>query len=1434
MFLRAAVWLACFVVHGAAGGLELRDGDRALFIGDTFFEREGDYGWLETRLVERLPGRQVVFRNLAWAADSPMGRARASFDWSKSPEDWLARVKEQVALVKPTVAFLSYGITAALEGDEGLAHYQTDLGRLMDAIESASGGPVRFVLLGPTAAGPGFLSATERQTRLMALARAEKATEAAATARNAQFVSLLAPTPLLAATWDGVHWTEDGWRQASLQIIDRLALAAPKPANRAEPALGLLRAAIRHKNQLFFYRWRPSNWTYLFGFRKNEQGRNAVEIPRFEPLISEWDQRVQALSRAGGPDSAAAAETQRLLAAVAAAPAAPKAVAAQPIPSFEVADGFEATLWAENPQLHKPIEMNWDARGRLWVASSEVYPQIQPGQPASDTIVVLEDSTGGGKANRASVFAGGLLIPTGVLPDDQGGCYVAASHQLLHFEDTTGAGKSDRRRIVASSFGTEDTHHNLHTLRWGYDGRMYLNQSIYTHTHLETPHGVARLNSGGIWRYDPLTESFEILAKGGCNPWGHHWDAWGDEFFTDGAGSKGVYHLMPGGTYFTYADMRREADSISPGNYPKFASLELVRSPNFPADWQGNLITCDFRAHRVVRFALEEVGSTFQTREMPDLLRSTNVTFRPIDVRFGPDGALYVADWSNPIIQHGEVDFRDPRRDKEHGRIWRVAAKGRPAHSPGDLTRLDAGDLLNRTLSSNAWEQASARRLSQLRLTGRTAADIRRRIGRWAAGQTDPRANLEAAWLEEALGARDGALLESLARSVDFRLRAAAARALGHAAGDPAVPAAGAALARLAGDSHPRVRLEALRGLAQVATPAAAGAALAVLEKPMDPTLDYAAWLTINDLEAPWIASVRSGEWQAGRDRQLEFALKSIRPETAGEVLQQWLADHPIERDGNGGAIELIGQAGGPRHLRKLFDLATAGGLDHQATVRAFRALAEAARLRHVRPEGDLTALAANLTSSRSADVTLESLKLAAQWPGAGPWIARAVAIAGDPAADPAVFPAAFETVRALGGKGAVAALSELADRGPADRRWRAAATLAALDLGTALPRIAAQVKSLEDEAVALQFWRTLLAVKGAARAVADSLPTTGLSPAAARAGMRAAREGGRSDLDLARKLAQGGGLADARSANAQLVSELTDKAAKAGDPVRGEWVFRRADLACATCHAVGGAGGKVGPDLTSIGASAPLDYLVESLLLPSARIKEGYQTVAVTLKDGSDVAGTLARETAAELVLRTAAGGEQSIPKADIDKRGQSEISLMPAGLLDALGEQDQLDLFAFLSRLGKPGPFDASHGGVARRWRLTQTVHTDAQAGQEFWPVNLAFTDKRWSPAYSLVNGNLPARAIRAATGADVWTGRLAVYAATELDAAAEVAASMNLTAGPGAELLVDGQKIGGVGPHAVRLSAGRHRILVRLDPQRIPENVRLQADGAAFVLE
>jgi len=641
-------------------------------------------------------------------------------------------------------------------------------------------------------------------------------------------------------------------------------------------------------------------------------------------------------------------------------------------------------------------------------------------------------------------------------------------------------------------------------------------------------------------------------------------------------------------------------------------------------------------------------------------------------------------------------------------------------------------------------------------------------------------------------------------------------------------------LSTLIRDPSPRVRVEALRALAKIPTAESAALALGVLDQPMDPTLDYALWLTINDLAKPWIESLQAGTWKPeGREAQLEFALKAIPPAQASRVLGQLVGNRPLPSDGAGPWIELIGAAGTPRELRRLFDQTLAGGFNEAASARALAALAEAQRIRKLRPDGDLRDLS-RLLESPADPVRIATLRLSADWKAPAEILPRIAALAGAPGTSPGVRSAAIAALRSFGGAAATEALSGLVRGADPVVQREAAAAWMTLEPAAAARAVAALAATPMPESDAVEFWRGVLAAKGSGKAVAGSLPESGIAPAVARAGMRVAREGGRSDLDLVMALARGAGLsADPAAPGSDLIRELATQAAAQGDPSRGETIYRRNDLACLSCHGIGGAGGKVGPDLTSIGASAPADYLVESLLLPNAKIKEGYHSVVVTLRDGSEQTGTLARETPETLVLRNAAGAEVPLPKSDIERREQGTLSLMPGGLLDPLDEQQQLDLIAFLSRLGKPGDFDASKGGVARRWRLGQTVHTDAQSGQELWPLQAAWEDKRWIPTYSLVNGTLPRSVVNELTQGQAWTSRLGIYAATEATTPAAGPVRFQLTAGDDAELWVDGRRIGGAGTSSAELPAGTHRILVKLDPRRIPEGVRLESPDAAFVL-
>jgi len=302
---------------------------------------------------------------------------------------------------------------------------------------------------------------------------------------------------------------------------------------------------------------------------------------------------------------------------------------------LEMADGFEINLFAADPLIDKPIQMNFDAAGRLWLVSSETYPQIKPGDAANDKVIVLEDD-GSGRAKAARVFVDGLLIPTGVIYGD-GGVYVGNSTELLFYREGAD-GKAGEKRVVLSGFGTEDTHHIVHTLRWGPDSRLYFNQSVYIHSHLETPWGVKRLNGGGIWRLEPKSMKLDVFVKGMWNTWGQAWDDHGQSLGTDGAGNEGVNYNVPGAVYPASPGADRILHGLNPGS-PKYAGCEIAGGRHLPDDYQGLLLTNDFRASRVVRFQVSDDGSGFAAKQLSDLVKSRTNVFRPIDVKMGPDGA---------------------------------------------------------------------------------------------------------------------------------------------------------------------------------------------------------------------------------------------------------------------------------------------------------------------------------------------------------------------------------------------------------------------------------------------------------------------------------------------------------------------------------------------------------------------------------------------------------------------------------------------------------------------------------------------------------------------------------------------------------------------------------------------------------------------------
>ncbi|HUG91620.1 MAG TPA: PVC-type heme-binding CxxCH protein [Planctomycetaceae bacterium] len=369
---------------------------------------------------------------------------------------------------------------------------------------------------------------------------------------------------------------------------------------------------------------------------------------------------------------------------------------------FRVPDGFEVQLFAAEPQILKPMNMAFDARGRLWVSSSTEYPYAAPAdRPARDRIDVLEDTDGDGRADRATTFADGLNIPIGLYPYKDGVICWSIPY-IWHLRDTDGDGKCDERIRLYGPMGFErDTHGMNNAFRRGFDGWLYACHGFNNETRVAGRDGhTVTMQSGNTYRMRLDGSRVEHFTHGQVNPFGMAFDGLFNLFTAD-CHSKPIYQLLRGGYYPSFG---KPHDGL--GFVPQMmehshgstaiAGIAVYEAENFPAEYRGNAFTGNVMTSRVNRDVLEHHGSTVVAREQPDFLIADDPWFRPVDIQLGPDGALYVADFYNKIIGHYEVPLDHPERDRHRGRIWRIVYTGarHPVRRPPDLTTLPIEQLI--------------------------------------------------------------------------------------------------------------------------------------------------------------------------------------------------------------------------------------------------------------------------------------------------------------------------------------------------------------------------------------------------------------------------------------------------------------------------------------------------------------------------------------------------------------------------------------------------------------------------------------------------------------------------------------------------------------------------------------------------------------------
>jgi putative heme-binding domain-containing protein len=938
------------------------------------------------------------------------------------------------------------------------------------------------------------------------------------------------------------------------------------------------------------------------------------------------------------------------------------------IKKMTVPAGFSVELVASEPDIVNPVAMTFDERGRIWITESLEYPRRSVG-PGRDRIKILEDTDGDGKADKFTVFAEGLNIPSGIAVG-HGGVWVANSPEILFYKigpDGKAAGKPE---VVVTGFGRTDTHELPNSLTWGPDGWLYGLNGVFNHSHVKQG-GKDFLFTCALFRIHPNTREFQLFCEGTSNPWGIAWDREGSAFVS-ACVIDHLWHLTETGYYLRqggpYPPFTWHLGSIVKHRHQKaaYCGLHYFDSDAYPSEHReklymgnihGNCINCD---------ELTRDGSTYFAKPRPDFLSANDAWFMPVSQKTGPDGCLYVLDWYDRYHCYQDAN-RDPAGiDRLRGRLYRVRYKNTPRAAKFDLAKETDDQLIERLHSPNVFFRDLAQRL----LCERNAPATRMKLEKLVLDEQAPRkARMHALWTLIGTGTLTPAFHEVLLTHRDAGYRAWGVRAAGNM-GEVDAPIRSKVLA-LAHDPSPDVQLQVAIAARKIKGVVPIPALLDVLSKcGEDKLIPSIVWQNLHPLLEE--RTERFLQIAATTDLSKSPGLARMMPRVVERILGRRKSDADL--------------------LVKLFDLLTAGKTpDAKAAGQCLSVLADKVQTGEINGEQTKTLrerfapkLRQLLERTPASPLRMDAALLATalKEPIGRELVRQCCRENGRPES---VRLRALEALIAAKDDGVLdAAAAILAERKTNSLKFRGQVlgALGKLDdkqvSATILDAYERMEPDLQPRAIELLTQRADWG-KQLVQAIGDKkIPSAALNVNQVRKLL------GSKNPELVKQVKTIWGMVR-EGRNPEREKVVKDMGAflrqNHGDAKAGVAVFRNL---CGQCHKIYGEGFDVGPDLTGNGRGS-FDQLISNVFDPSLVIGTAYQATTVQTTKGRALTGLVVEDNAQRVVLKVQGGKLETIPRGEIDEISVSTVSLMPEGIEKQLKPKEIADLFAFLA-LDKP----------------------------------------------------------------------------------------------------------------------------------------------------